>query len=326
MHVIEQIIKSLQALNATNNTNAYASKFASSSFTYTSEIANNGSLLLVCIPAATVLAGVIIVIVYNYRASRSESSNARRILERKQTGFFRPKRSNTCAAQSQTEKLSAAECLQIMEVLAIASDEVTTLDKKNEDQYRDEQFSEDVAETILKAHFGEAIDFSSSSSSDLSIDSAEEVDDAEEDNESTPTNRSRDTDYSGGQKPSLYVKDETPVAKQEPQQFNNEPQHCFVDESDAQREAEDQPDHGAGNEEEQSADETERQYQLEQESIMSDDEEYTKPMNRPGSPGSLATVNMTPDAPRRSSWHGEGMILYQYSYQPILEYANKWNS
>jgi hypothetical protein len=323
MYTIEQIIGALHALNAMNTTAAYASKFANCGSAYASQTANSRSPFLTYFPAATALAGVVAFIVCYYRTSSEEQAKARKIFERKQTGFFRPKRSNTRTARSQTRKLSAAECLQIMEVLANATDEVSTLNEENGDQHSDEELPKDVAETVLKEHFGRGIDSSSNgSSSDLSVDSTEDVDEEDSDDESTPTNHSRDTTRSKEKKPDLHVNDETSVTssvKQEPDQFDDEPQHHFNDGLDAEKENEGQFEQVAENEPEQLIEEAESQSEQELESIMSDDEGYARHLGRSGSPDSFATANIAYDAPRRSSWHGEGMIHFQSSGKGNLD-------
>jgi hypothetical protein len=293
-------------LNATNTTNAYASKFARSGSAYASQITYSGSPLLVYVPAATTLAGIIAVIVYYYRASSEKQDKARKILERKQTGFFRPKRTNNRGDRSQTRKLSAVECLQIMEVLANATDEVTTLNEENGDQYSDEELPEGVAETVLKEHFGKGIDFESSSSSDLSVDSAEQIDEEDGDNESTPTNRSRDPNRSRSVKTEKSDSLFTPGDEQWPEQSHDEPLHYDDEEIDAQ------DDNISDNKQELPIQEAMKPAEQVPESIMSDDENYTRyvGLGRSGSPDSFATANIAYDAPRprRSSWHGEGVI------------------
>lgn len=282
---MEQIIEALQALNATNNTNAYASKFASSGSAYASRIRNSGSPLPVYIPAATALAGIVAVIVYYYRASTEEQVRTQKILERKQTGFFRPKRADPRTDREATRKLSAVQCLQIMEVLANATDEVTTLDKEDRDYNSDEEFPKDVAETVLIEPFKEhnGSENSSISSLSVSVDSEEKADKKtlHYDRESTPTNnRASNHDQS------------------EPER-----QRYLADAFESQ------------NENDESGEGSQSLVEPEGASIMSDDEGYMRQMGRAGSLDSFATVRVNHDPPRaflapsrrRSSWHGEGM-------------------
>jgi hypothetical protein len=285
MYTMEQIIEALQALNATNNTNAYASKFASSGSAYASRIRNSGSPLLVYIPAATALAVIVAVIVYHYRASTAEHIKTRKILERKQTGFFRPKRVDPRTDREVTRKLSAVQCLQIIEVLANATDEVTTLDKENGDYNSGEVLPEDVTKTVLTEPFGEhdGSEHGSISSLSVSVDSEEEANKntLHYDSESTPIN-------------SMASNHE---------QSEHERQRYLADAFESQ------------NENDESAEGSQSLVEPEGASIMSDDEGYTRQMGGEGSPGSFATARVNRDPPRafpapsqrRSSWHGEGM-------------------
>lgn len=307
MYTIEQIIEALEALNATNTTNSYASKLASSGSAYASEgsayiskITQGGSPLLAYVPAATALSGIIALVLYYYRASSEKKEKTRKILERKQTGFFRPKRSASRVERSQTRKLSAVECLQLMEVLANATDQVN-LDKEGRDQNSeksDEELPEDVAETVLKEHFAgeEGIDFDSSSSSGFSVNV-----EADEDNESTPT-ASGTSNRSGSAMPEKIerpLKPETLFTaggeEQVPEESDDERLH-YLDEN--------VPDH-------------------DMRSIMSDDELVRHVgLERPDSPTPFATATKSHHLPRRSSWHGEGIVLSWALVSVVLFYAN----
>lgn len=302
MYTIEQIIQALEALNATNTTESYVSNLANSGSEYASKLTNGGSPLLVYVPVATALACVIAIVIYFCTGSSNEDNEkTRKILERKQTGFFRPKRSESCVDRSQTRKLSKVECLKIMEVLANATDVVNPpadeVDEASEDQADDEELPLDVAETVLKQHFGrdEGIDSSSSSSSDKPVQPAEEEDG---DNESTPT-ASGISDRSGSRNTEETERPKKPQhlitsggEEEHPEESDDERLH-YLDEylGQDQNDEEDQTD----------------------QSIMSDDEGYTRPLglglgiDRDDSPASYATADTSTSRPRRSSWHGQGM-------------------
>ncbi|TID17496.1 Tripeptidyl-peptidase [Venturia nashicola] len=333
MYTIEQIIQALEALNATNVTNPtesylsnlthtgseyaadlanlgseYAHNLANTTSEYASQITKGGSPLLVYVPAAIALACVVAIVIYFCSPNHEEDAKKRKILERRQTGFFRPKRDESHVdrkpTRQLTRKLTKEESLKILEVLADATDEVTTVDRATGDQVDDKELPEVVAETVLKEHFGQdqGIDFSSSSSSDLSVDDAAEIiksvksdEEWDGDNESTPT--------ASGHSHSGNAKDE---------------------ETEREIERPEKPDHlfTTGGEAEQSEEsDDERLRYLDEyidhtptdESIMSDDEGYTRPMGAgkrgdSGSPASYATAE-TSARPRRSSWHGEDQPL-----------------
>lgn len=297
MYTIEQIIQALEALNSTdvtNTTESYISNLASSGSEYASQFTKGGSPLHIYVPAATALACLIAIVIYFCTSNNNNDANekARKILERKQTGFFRPKRTESSVDRKPTRKPTKVESLKITEVLADAPDEVTvaTADKASEDQDDDKELPDDVAETVLKEHFGrdEGVDFSSSSSSDSSVDEAARSikSGGEEtfDNESTPTVSS--TSYrSANAKAGEAEETETP----------EEPEHPFVTGGE-----EDQPE------------ESDDEQNLADEVVMSDDEGYTRPVGLGLGPGSSSSSASNPTTdkstrPRRSSWHGEGM-------------------
>ncbi|QDS67982.1 hypothetical protein FKW77_009207 [Venturia effusa] len=290
MYTIEQVIRALETLNATNTTESYISNLANSGSRYASELFNS---IAASLPVAIALICVIAIVIFFSVSGNAQSEETRKILERKPTGFFRPKRSDTQVTRKPTRKLTQVECLKIMDVIANATeeptsaDEVTTADKASQDQADDEELPKDVAETILKEHFGqdESHESSSSSSSEPSDDEAAETIKPEEedgDNESTPTASGHST-----------LSGETKTEKPE------KPEHLFT----------------AGGEEEQ-PEEDERLHYLDEyigpdqdqsyESIMSDDEGYTRRVGLGIGPGrEKASAFTSPLRARRSSWHGE---------------------
>lgn len=308
MFTVEQIIQALEALNATdvtNTTESYFSNLANTTSAYALHLTRGGSPLLVYGLAATALVSVIAVASYLYSPSNEEFEKKRKILERKQTGFFRPKRDESKPTRKPTRKLTKEESLKIMEVLANATDEVTTVDRAIEHQADEKEFPEDIAEAVLEEHLGQdqGIDFSSSSSSsssDLSVDDTVKPvkSDEEEDgdNDSTPT-ASIHSALTGNAKSEGNEKE---IERPE------KPDHLFTT---------------GGEEEQLEESDDERLHYLDEyidqnptdESIMSDDEGYTRPvgLGRTGgseSPASYAAAE-TSSKPRRSSWHGEGISI-----------------
>ncbi|KAE9962622.1 hypothetical protein BLS_000108 [Venturia inaequalis] len=325
MYTVEQIIQALEAFNArnvTNTTESYSSNLANTSSEYASNLTNltsedashmnkGASSLLVYAPAATALTCVVIaVLIYLCGPNKEANERARKILERKQTGFFRPQRDESYVdrkpTRKLTRKLTKEESLKIMEVIANATDEVTTMDRAIENQADDRDLPEDIAEAVLKEHSGQdqGIDFSSSSDSDLGVDDGAETikpvkSDEEEDgdNESTPTASGYSARGGNSKNEDAERETERPV----------KPEHLITT---------------GGEEEQPEESDDERLDYLDEysdqsptdDAIMSDDEGYTRPVGQglaggeSESPASHATAD-TPKKPRRSSWHGEDQSL-----------------